>query len=122
MKRRLLVLALLPAMLEPLALFAKARAAEKHECRDHVCMCARRCPPKRGREEPCHESANQGPALRGACNHDQTATLASAAPAILPAVAGLAIVPPAAVSNAPFVAEGHPSGFTQLDPPPPRTL
>ena len=122
MKRRLLILALLPTLLDPLALVARARAAEEHECRDHVCLCARHCPPKPSRAQSCHESAQQGPAMRGVCHHDQATMLASGAPAVLPAEPRPAAVPPAAVLRCPPATRALPSGFARIDPPPPKSL
>jgi len=120
MRRRLLILALLPTLLDPLALFARAWAAAEHECRDHVCICVRLCPPKRSQRQPCHGSAEEGPAMRGVCHHDQATTLASGAPAVLPAESWNAVAPTVTPQGRPLVTQSLPSGFPRIDPPPPK--
>jgi hypothetical protein len=121
MKRTLLSLALVLPLIEPLGLFAKAVRAEGHECRDHVCMCARRCPPKKRAQEPCHGDAGARPTVRSACNHDQAGALGSVTPAVVPAEARRAVVPVFEFELSSVVG-GMPSGFGEIDPPPPRAL
>jgi hypothetical protein len=121
MKRRLLVLALLPALLDPLAIFARALASGERECRDHVCLCARRCPPKTSGGDHCQGSARGASSLRGACHHDQARSLGSATPAVLPVLPSAAMVPTSGFEP-PVVVEGLPAGFVRIDGPPPRAL
>jgi hypothetical protein len=119
MKRCLVALALVLPLLDPLALLAKAWAAGESSCRDHACLCARRCPPKPSPAEPCHGKGGQGPAMRGTCSHDQAAALGAMSPAVLPAEARPAVL--SLLDLAPGSSAGAKStGFGEIDPPPPR--
>ena len=118
MTRRLLALGLASLVLDPLALFAGLRAAGP-VCHDHVCLCARHCPPRRDPARSCHSSAPDDSAVRATCSHDQAAGLASVVPAVLPAEATLGVTP--AVSHASAAVREEPSpGFRQVVSPPPK--
>jgi hypothetical protein len=119
MKRRLLGLTLVLPLLDPLALFVRASAAGAHECRDHVCMCARRCPPMKDAPGPWHGHAGERPTLRGACNHDPAGVIGSVTPGVPPAAAWRAVAPSLAFEQC-AAAGVTPQGFAEIDPPPPR--
>jgi hypothetical protein len=120
MKRRLLALALVLPVLGPASLVSLASRGE-HECRDHVCMCARSCPPRRDAPGACHGGEAARPGLRGACNHDEPQASAKAMPAVL-TDAGLH-ARGAVFSDAVSPAVPAPTtGFTRLDSQPPRHL
>jgi hypothetical protein len=121
MRRRLLSLVLVLPLLEPLSFLAKGATAGDHECHDHVCMCARRCPPRRSLERPCHGSAEEPQQVRGACSHDQVGALGSVKIAVLTATSFLAALPALDLAP-PLVGSSLPSGHTRIDPLPPRAL
>jgi hypothetical protein len=119
MMRRLLALALATVVLDPLAPFAGAWAAAQ-PCRDHVCLCARHCPPQRSPAQSCHRSAPEDPSVRAACSHDEAARLASVAPAVLPAGTRPVVTP--LVEFAVAAGDEDPTpGFRTIVPPPPRS-
>lgn len=119
MTRRLLALALATFVLDPLApvmgLSAGGRA-----CHDHVCLCARRCPPRRDPAQSCHQSAPEGSSVRATCRHDQAAGFASVAPAVLPAETRLVVTPLVGLGAAAGDEDPTP-GFKTIVPPPPKS-
>jgi hypothetical protein len=118
MKRRLLALALASLVLDPLALFAGLRAAGQ-ACHDHVCLCARRCPPRRDPARSCHSSAPADSAVRATCSHERDAGLAAAVPALLPAEAPSVVT--LALAHTPAARHECPSaGFRRIVSPPPK--
>ena len=121
MKRRFLALALLPALLDPLALLAGVRMSPGQECSDHVCMCARLCPPRRNAARHCPEGASAAASMRAACNHDQASVLGSVTSAIPPAGPAIAVVLGSGFPLHP-ANEALPTGFVRIDPPPPKSL
>jgi hypothetical protein len=116
-----LVLAVLAPGFGPLLAFG---AGAEHVCADHVCACARRCPPKRSTGSGCHakEDGRSDCSMRGACRHDQAAATTVATP--------LSLAPESLVVESTFAAEPvvraplapAPVGFSRIDPRPPRTL
>ncbi len=118
MKRRLLALALASLVLDPLALFGGLRAAVR-ACHDHVCLCARHCPPRRDPARSCHSSAPVDSDVRANCSHDQAAGLASVVPGVLPAEAALVVTPE--FDHSADAPSDEPSpGFRQVVSPPPK--
>lgn len=119
MRRRLLSLALLILLLDPVALLTRAWLPSDSSCRDHPCLCVRRCPPDRILL-PCHGERREGPGMQGACSHDQTVVVGSTTPAILPLGARLASLVRVA-SAVPERAGVLSAGFDRIEPPPPWT-
>lgn len=121
--RRWCALALVLAAFAPgssplLALTSNA----KHECTDHVCKCARRCPPKRSAASDCHgpSEASADCSMRGACRHDQAAATPAAAPVYLaPEALTVELIFAAEPLGCPREAPA-PVGFSRIDPHPPR--
>jgi len=120
MPRLLLTIALAIPLLDPVALLARLVANGEPECRDHVCMCLRRCPARRAAERPCHGEPS-APGLRSACRHDEPSAPKSAEPLLLPpGPSPIGVVP---VRFQPSLnADLLALGFGRLDLPPPRTL
>jgi hypothetical protein len=119
MRRRLLALALASLVIDPLAPLAGWWRAAGAACRDHVCLCARHCPPRRDPARSCHGSASEGSAVRASCSHDQAEGLASVASAVLPAETVVVAAPVTASAAAAGAARPTP-GFQTIDPPPPK--
>ena len=93
-------------------------------CADHVCECARRCPPKRNAASDCHGAHAASPdcSMRGACRHDQAmgpAVATSGYLASLPLTAELAFASEPLVG---VLAGQAPVGFSRIDPNPPRAV
>lgn len=110
---------LAPSLQPLLALTTNA----EHACADHVCECARRCPPKRSAGSACHAKSEGRPdcAMRGACRHDQAPATAVAtsvylAPGSVTALLTFATGPLVRATTAPALV-----GFSRIDPRPPRT-
>jgi len=118
MTRRLLALALATVVLGPLAPIAGVWASAR-ECREHVCLCARHCPPRRAAAQPCHASEPEAAGVRAACDHDQAAGLASIAPALLPVPARVATTTSFVLAGAASV-QSTASGFDSVLAPPPK--
>ena len=119
-RRRLLALAVLLPLLEPAAVGLSAWASTRaHECNEHSCLCARRCPPKRATSD-CHGASPEA-TMNGVCHRGEAPRLGATTPYVLPAPpeAGpawqdgpVALVP---------ASDANP-GFSRLDSPPPRSL
>ena len=120
MPRFLLTIALVVPLLDPGAVLARIVASGEPECRDHACMCVRRCPARRTAEVPCH-GERTGPGMRSACHHDEPSAPRSVEPLVLPpGPCPISVVP---VGFEPSLNAGLlPPGFGRLDLPPPRTL
>jgi hypothetical protein len=121
MRPSLATFALVLLALEPLPLIAYAVTAGRHECLDHVCMCARRCPPARAMAEHCQRSSSETRQIRGACNHYQAEALASLAVGELPPGPAPVTVRHL-VGDVFFALRPLSSGHTRIDPRPPRSL
>jgi hypothetical protein len=119
MRRRLLGSALVLPLLAPFPQLVRAAMGGSHECRDHICMCARRCPPKRNLGEHCQGPAKEPRQMRGACNHDPVSAPGAGKVAVVPS-ASLPAVLPVLGMEPPLLRRALPSGHTRVDPPPPR--
>ena len=120
-RRRVLALAVLLPLLEPAAVGVSAWASTKpHECGDHSCLCARRCPPKRTKSD-CHGTSKPESAMTGSCHRGEAPQAGAITPYVLPAPldTGPAWRHEPAVSD---VRRDVRPGFTRLDSPPPRSL
>jgi hypothetical protein len=120
-RRRLLALAVLLPILEPATVGLSAWASTRpHECSEHACFCARRCPPKRAKSD-CHGTARPEAAMTGRCHLGEAPRLGAITPYVLPA-------PPEtgpAWQEEPAdlaVREDASPGFSRLDSPPPRSV
>ncbi len=120
-RRRLLALAVLLPLLEPATVGLSAWASTRpHECGEHSCLCARRCPPKQA-ESDCHGAARSAAAMNGMCHRGEAPRLGAITPYVLPAPpeAGPAWQDEPAML---VVAVDVSPGFSRLDSPPPRSL
>jgi hypothetical protein len=117
MSRRLLALALATVVLDPLAPIVGAWSAER-PCRDHVCLCARHCPPRQSAAHSCHEPGAETTGVRAACHHDEASSLTSIAPALLPAGARLAAATSFVLADAAPAQDPAPGFDSVLSPPP----
>jgi hypothetical protein len=118
-RRLLAVLAFAMPLLEPAQLALRAAGVGEHSCDGHVCLCARRCPPKQAAADDCHGEAPLT-GLRGSCHHDQRAELPLLTAGLLPPAppgaiqwTAIPLLPPPAGAALP--------GVCRLDLPPPRT-
>lgn len=121
MTRRLIALLLLVPPQGPVALWwGASTGAAEHECKDHVCFCARR--PAQGSEAaPCHGERQDDHGLRmsPACDHTTGVHLPATEP-YLPAEPVPAAPQPSPI--APVLAKdgAAAAGFETIDLPPPR--
>jgi hypothetical protein len=120
MTHRLLALALAIVVLDPLAPVVAAWAAGR-QCRDHVCLCARRCPPRQTTVRPCHESKTEATGVRAACHHDEAPSLARIAPALVPAGASLPTAASFVLADMSPAEDPSPGFDSVLSPPPKRS-
>ena len=120
-RRRAIALAILLPLLEPAAAGLSVWAASgPHECGDHACFCARRCPPKR-EDSDCHRHARSAVAMTGSCHRGEAPQLGAVTPYLLPepVASSPAWREEPAARTVPIQAL---PGFSRIDSPPPRSL
>jgi hypothetical protein len=119
-RRRTLALAVLLPLLEPAAVGLSAWASTRpHECGEHSCLCARRCPPKRASD--CHGASRSEAAMTGSCHRGEAPRLGAITPYVLPAPPETGPAWKDAPAAAAVASDVRP-GFSRLDYPPPRSL
>lgn len=120
-RRRAIALAVLLPFLEPAAVGLSAWAATRpHECSDHSCLCARRCPPRRQASD-CPGHSRSDAAMTGSCHRGEAPRLGAITPYVLPEP--LEAGPAWREERASRAARTDTlPGFSRIDSPPPRSL
>ena len=120
-RRWAVALAVLLPLLEPAAVGLSAWAATQlHDCSDHSCFCARRCPPKREGSD-CHGASRSESAMTGNCHRGEAPRVGAITPYVLPEPAPTGPAWHAEPAARPIRLDVQP-GFSRIDSPPPRTL
>jgi len=118
---RAVALAALLPLLEPAAVGLSAWAAtQPHECSDHSCFCARRCPPKREGSD-CHGASRSEAAMTGSCHRGEAPRVGAITPYVLPEPVHTGSAGRAEPAVHPLRLDVQP-GFSRIDSPPPRAL
>jgi hypothetical protein len=119
-RRRAVALAVLLPLLEPATVgFSAWAATQPHECRDHSCFCARRCPPQ-GEGSDCHGARSES-AMTGSCHRGEAPRVGAITPYVLPEPDETGPAGHAEPAGRPLRLDVQP-GFSRIDSPPPRTL